>query len=71
MEPYISFTVHYVDENWKLHSKCLFMPQDHSGINMADVLHETLESWELSEEKMVCLTSDSGSNIVSAAEQLE
>ena len=47
------------------------MPQDHSGINIADVLRETLESWELSEENMVCLTSDSGSNIVSAAQQLQ
>ncbi len=73
-EPYISFTVHYIDENWKLHSKCLqtlYMPQDHTGVNIADVLSETLAVWELSEEKLVCLTSDSGSNVVSAAQHLD
>ena len=37
-------------------------------LNIADVLLETLESWE---EKLVCLTSDSGNNVVSAAKQLE
>ena len=63
--------MHYIDDNWKLQSMALqtpYMPQDHTGL---EVLQKTLESWELSKENLVCLTTDSGANIVSAARQLE
>ena len=73
-EPFISFTVHYIDENWKLHNRCLqtlYMPQAHTGINLADILRETIEMWNLNEESLVCLTTDSGANIVRAVEMLE
>ena len=69
MEPYLSFTVHYihnVDDNWKVQSTALhtlYMRQDHTGLNLAEVLCETLETWELSSENLVCLTTDSGINI--------
>ena len=74
IEPYISFTIHYIDDSWKLRSKCLqtlFMPQDHTGLNIASVLRETVKSWKQTEEQLVCLTSDSGSNVVKAADELE
>lgn len=73
MEPYVSFTIHYIDSNWKLRSvalQTLYMPQDHTGLNLAEVLRETVESWELCERSLVCLTTDSATNIVSATEQL-
>ena len=47
MEPYLSFTVYYIDDNWKLRSIALqtvYVPQDHTGPNLAEVLRETLES---------------------------
>ena len=47
------------------------MPQDHTGLNLAEVLCETLETWEFSSENLVCLTTDSRTNIDSAAQQLE
>ena len=74
MESYLSFTVHYIRDNWKLRSIALqtvYMPQDHTGLNLAEVLCEALESWGLSEENLVCQTKDSGANIISAAQQLE
>ena len=83
MQPYLSFTVHYISKDWKLHSKCLqtlFMPADHNGENLAESLKSLLESWGLQESKkslleswglqeskQVCLTTDNGSNLVRAS----
>ena len=68
--PYMRYTVHYINKEWQLSSKCLqttFLPQDHTGENLAEAFTETLTSWGLHAENQVCLTSDSGSNIVRAA----
>ena len=73
-EPYISYTVHFINRNWELHSRCLqtmFMPEQHTGENIAEAIQVTLEAWGLPEAHQVCLTTDSGSNIISAAERLE
>lgn len=38
LKPYLSFTMHYIDEEWKLRSRCLhtsFLPEDHTGNNIA------------------------------------
>ena len=56
----------------KLTCSCL---QDHTGIKIASVLQETLESWKLHvhnviEEQLVCMTSDSGCNVIKAAVEL-
>lgn len=51
-------------------SRCLqtaFFPADHTGEELAQGLKESLNSWSLEEEKMVCITTDNGSNIVKAA----
>ena len=65
-ESYLSYTVHFVGEDWKLESRCLqafYLPEDHTGENIAVALRETLESWEIDVSKHVCLTTDNGSNI--------
>ena len=72
MKPYLSYTIHYID-NWEMKSRCLqtmFMPQDHTGENLADAMRSTLETWGLEEEKQICLTTDSGSNMVNAVSRL-
>ena len=48
-----------------------FLPEDHTGINLADAVEAALGLWELDAAKQVCLTADNGSNIVRAAEILE
>ncbi|KAK6182220.1 hypothetical protein SNE40_009950 [Patella caerulea] len=71
MEPYMSYTVHYVDKDWNLQSRHLqtvFFPDDHTGENLAHGLKDTLDSWGLKEENQVCLTTDNGSNIVKATQ---
>ena len=68
-EPYMSLTVHLIDKDWNLLSKCLqtaYFPEDHTGEIIAAGLSEALASWGLSEDKQVCITTDSGTNIVKA-----
>ena len=68
-QPYISYTVHYVDKEWCLQSRCLqtlFMPQDHTADNIAESMAETLDAWGLKAANQVCLTTDNGRNIVCA-----
>ena len=68
-EPYISYTVHYVDKDWCLKTRCLqtlYLPQDHTADNIAESMTETLDSWGLKTANQVCLTTDNGKNIVCA-----
>ncbi len=74
LKPYISYTVHYIDSQWQLQSKCLqthYLPEDHTSEILASSLTATLESWLLTADKQVCITTDSGSNIVKAAKDLK
>ena len=69
MEPYMSLTVHFISSDFTMKSRCLqtaFFPQDHTGDELAVGLVESLKSWNLDEERMVCITTDSGSNIIKA-----
>ena len=52
MEPYLSYTIHYVGSDWQMHSRCLqtsFCSEDHTGENLAAALRASLESWNLDE----------------------
>ncbi|KAK7938916.1 hypothetical protein WMY93_002242 [Mugilogobius chulae] len=40
--------------------------EDHTGQNIAKGFKEFLTSWDLQEEKQVCVTTDSGANVVKA-----
>ncbi|XP_064153682.1 E3 SUMO-protein ligase ZBED1-like isoform X1 [Anguilla rostrata] len=68
-EPYMSLTIHYVDKEWNLQSRCLqtaYSLDDHTAEIIAQGLVEALASWGLSEDRQVCITTDSGANIVKA-----
>ncbi|XP_071793267.1 E3 SUMO-protein ligase ZBED1-like [Asterias amurensis] len=71
LQPYLSYTVHFVDEKWALLSRCLqtsYMPENHTGENIASAMKGTLTAWGLREEKQICLTTDNGTNMIAAAE---
>ena len=73
MEPYLSYTLHYVSQDWQIKTYCLetlYLPQDHTGISIADALETILESWNLKSEQQVCITTDNGSNMVAAIDRL-
>ena len=66
---YITFTVHCISNEWKLHMFCLEMVpmySNHTGQNIADTISAILENWDLFKNKMVAATTDSESNIVLA-----
>ena len=73
-EPYLSFTVHYVDTNWDLQTHCLrahYIPEDHTGVQLQDALSVTLEQWNLEHRKLTAITTDSASNIKLACQLLK
>ena len=74
MMPYMSYTVHFIDGSWQYKSRVLetfFLPEDHTGDNIANALRGTLESWKLGEDKQVGITTDNGSNIIKATDNLK
>ena len=74
MVPYISYTAHFIDSSWELRSRCFtntILTSRSYRENIADALESTLESWNLAQNKQVCLTTDSGSNIINATRQLK
>ncbi|XP_051805338.1 E3 SUMO-protein ligase ZBED1-like isoform X1 [Acanthochromis polyacanthus] len=70
MEPYLSLTVHFIDE-WQLRTRVLetaYFPTEHTGEMIAQGLTSMLSSWDLKEENLVAITTDNGANVVKAAE---
>ncbi|KAF7214478.1 zinc finger BED domain-containing protein 1-like, partial [Nothobranchius furzeri] len=68
-EPYLSLTIHYMDKEWTLQSTCLqtaYFPEDHTAEIISRGLEDALESWNLSKDRQVCITTDNGANIVKA-----
>ena len=73
MHPYISFTVHFINKSWEMKNLCLqttFLACDHTGDNLAEALQGAIDSWGLRQEQLVCITTDSGSNIINATSKL-
>ena len=72
-EPYLSYTIHYIDKNWNMCCKCLqthYMPEAHTAVNLQEALTSSLEQWNLDPDKQVAITTDSGANIKLACELL-
>ncbi|XP_054469041.1 protein FAM200B-like [Anoplopoma fimbria] len=54
---------------WTLRGKCLqtsYFPDDHTGEVIAQGLQDSLASWKLREDRLVCMTTDSGTNMIKA-----
>ena len=65
----MTLTVHFIDKTWNLQSFCLdTVPvfADHTGQNIVDAVVDIFDNWQLSTDKLVAATTDSGSNIVAA-----
>lgn len=71
--PYISYTVHFINSSWEYTSRNLetcFLPVDHTGENIAEAIRSVNDTWNLSREKLVCMTTDNGTNVIKASEVL-
>lgn len=61
MTPYMSLTIHYITEDWTLHSKCLetrYVPENHTADTLEENLKAALADWGLDENKLACITTD-------------
>ena len=70
-QAYTGLTVHYIDDCYHLQSHLLEtieFPESHTGINISEELEVILEEWKLSQDNLSAVTTDNGSNIVSALE---
>lgn len=69
MQPYMSLTVHFINNAWDLRSISLqmsYFPDDHTGELVAKGLRDALDCWNLSENRLCCMTTDSGTNMIKA-----
>ena len=72
--PYLSCTIHYINEMWELKSYCLdTVPlfADHTGTNLSEALQEVFSNWGLDSTKLVATTTDNGANFIAAFSCLE
>ena len=52
-----------------MRNRCLgtkYVPEEHTGLQLACCLEEILTDWRLDEKKMAAITTDNGANIVKA-----
>ena len=72
-DPYLTFTIHFIDASWNLTSYCLDtvpLYADHTGENIAETTMDILENWNLDVTRLVAMTTDNLSNIVAAFRNL-
>jgi hypothetical protein len=73
MTPFLSLTVHYISDEWELKTRNLqtaYLPDDHTGKNLCDMIESMLDNWELSKDQMVSVTTDNGANMKVAVREL-
>ena len=67
--PYMTFTIHFIDNEWVLKSYCLCtfpLYEDHTGQNLADAVTDVLGNWDLRADQVVATTTDNAANIIAA-----
>ena len=66
----MSVSAHFVDDEWKLQTKCLktqYHPESHTSDNIRDFIHDSLAEYGLRSGNVVTITTDSAANMVAAA----
>ena len=73
MTPYLGYTVHFIDNSWKLQQINLgtrFVSNDHTAETIGQAMQDMLEQWKLDPNKQVCITTDNGTNMKKAVQDL-
>ncbi len=73
LTPYMGFTVHFIDNSWKLQQINLgthFVSDDHTAEMLQQAMKDVLEQWKLDPAKQVCITTDNGSKVKKAVHDL-
>ena len=69
----MGFAVHFIDNSRNLQQVNLgtrFVPEDHTAETIKQVMVDMLQQWKLDPVNQVCITTDNGSNIKKAAQNL-
>lgn len=72
LEPYLSLTIHFIDQDWNFVRFTLenrYVPDPKTGINLALVINDLLELWDLDVKDVSCITTDSAANMIKMAEE--
>ena len=67
--PYLSYTVHFINQNWEMISFCLeTVPlfEDHTAVNISKSITDITINWQLNPENLVATATDNSSNFVAA-----
>lgn len=73
MDSYLSLTAHFITPSWKLQTYCLrtiYMPESHTGENLAAMIRNILKEYDVTLDRVVSITTDSGRNMVKACDEL-
>lgn len=71
--PFLVLTIHSVNSEFQLDSrilKCVYMPEDHTGIHISERVLEVLAEFNLPASYVASITTDAGSNMVVALREL-
>lgn len=66
-QAYMTVTVHFIDESWKLCSKVLVteeMPERHTGQHISDRLIKVASAWKIPPDKITACVRDNAANAV-------
>jgi len=72
-QPFIALTCHFINSSSGLSSACLGcveLSEDHTGDNIADILHMLLLDYEIPEWKICSMTTDHGANMIKAVKNM-
>ncbi|XP_025197439.1 zinc finger BED domain-containing protein 1-like [Melanaphis sacchari] len=73
-QPFIALPCHFINSNSSLSSACLGcieLSEDYTGDNIADILHMLLLDYEIPEWKICSMTTDHGSNMIKAVNNMK
>ena len=73
-QAYTGLTIHYINDRYDLQTHLLEtveFPDSHTGVNISEELKAILDEWGLAHDNLSALTTDNGTNIVSAMELLQ
>lgn len=72
-DPYLSLSVHYIDADWQLQTKCLstmYIPASHTAATLGNFLKDGLAEYVLYLSNLVAVTTDSAANNIAACRDL-
>ena len=73
VDPYMTVTVHFVDQNWQINSRVLSTTKvegSHTGEKIADELRGVFKTWGI-EDKVTTIVNDNAANVKNAVERLK